>query len=303
MDVEGFVESNVESFHIPDWHLDRAKENYEIEKNVDTFIDLLAELNIRATFFIVGRIAREMPQVIRQVAGLGHEIGCHSYEHRRIFGLQPREFREGVLSAKQRLEDLSGTPVRGFRAPDFSITRSSIWALDILREAGFLYDSSIYPIRMHDVYGIDDANPGIHKLLNGLVEWPLATFSLLGTRVPFGGGGYLRLYPVSVTRYCLVSMNKRGSPCMLYIHPYEVGPIIPKIQGISAYRRFRHYHNCNRGRLRLKQVLQGFSFAPAVEILEQKGLVEICPILPKSGGTLQALPSALILSTSRKRVF
>lgn len=274
MDVEGFVESNLESFHVPLAQLGRSKENYEIEKNVNAFSELLAELKIRATFFIVGRIARDMPRMVRQLADLGHEIGCHSYEHLRIFGLQPEQFREGLRAAKQCLEDVSGTRVCGFRAPDFSITRSSLWALDILREAGFLYDSSIYPIRMHDVYGIDDADPAIHRLANGLVEWPLATFNLLGTRFPFGGGGYLRLYPLSVTRHCMASVNRHGAPCMLYIHPYEVGPLIPRIRGLSAYRRFRHYHNCRGGGLRLKKILQGFSFAPAAEILAQKGLMQ-----------------------------
>jgi polysaccharide deacetylase family protein (PEP-CTERM system associated) len=274
MDVEGFVESNLESFPVRDRQFDPGKENYEIEKNVDVFLELLAESHIRATFFIVGRIARDMPHVVKQLANMGHEVGCHNYEHRRIFGQEPRQFREGLLSAKRRLEDVTGTAVYGFRAPDFSITRSSIWALDILREAGFVYDSSIYPIRMHDVYGIDDANPDIHRMPNGLVEWPLATFSLLGTRFPFGGGGYLRLYPVSVTKHCIGAVNKKGSPCMLYIHPYEVGPIIPNIEGISAYRRFRHYHNCSEGWPRLKTVLQGFTFAPAIQILRQKGLLK-----------------------------
>ena len=273
MDVEGFIESNLESFRVPAAQLDRDQESYEIEKNVSAFCELLAELKIRATFFVVGRIAQELPRMVRQVADLGHEIGCHSYEHRRIFGLQPGQFREGLGAAKQRLEDVSGTQVRGFRAPDFSITRASLWALDILREAGFLYDSSIYPIRMHDVYGIDDADPTIHKLPNGLVEWPLATFNWLGMRFPFGGGGYLRLYPLSLTRHCIASANKQGAPCMLYIHPYEVGPLIPEIRGLSAGRRFRHYHNCRGGGLRLKKILRGFSFAPAAEILEQKGLM------------------------------
>ncbi len=273
IDVEGFVESNIESFGIPEQQLDRTKEDYEIEKNVDSYLALLAELKIRGTFFIVGRIARDLPQMVRRVADRGHEIGCHNYEHRRIFGLTPKQFKEGLLWAKQCLEDVSGTRVSGFRAPDFSITRDSLWALDILLESGFLYDSSIYPIRMHDVYGMGDASPGIHKLTNGLVEWPLATVRLLSTRFPFGGGGYLRFYPLSVTKHCIKSTNNSGSPCMLYIHPYEVGPIIPQVKGLSAYRRFRHYHNCTGGGLRLKMILKDFTFAPAVEILAQMGLV------------------------------
>jgi polysaccharide deacetylase family protein (PEP-CTERM system associated) len=273
IDVEGFIESNKESFPIAQQYLDPAKENYEIQKNTEAFAGLLDELNIRATFFFVGRIARDLPQLVRQVASAGNEIGCHSFEHRRIFGLQPNQFREGLLSAKKCLEDVSGSGVYGFRAPDFSITRASVWALDILREAGFVYDSSIYPIRMHDVYGIDGADPEIHKMPNGLVEWPLATFDLLGTRLPFGGGGYFRLYPLTLTRHCIASVNKKGSPCMLYIHPYEVGPVIPDIREISPYRRFRHYYNCGTGRRRLKKLSQAFKFAPAIEILRKQEVV------------------------------
>jgi polysaccharide deacetylase family protein (PEP-CTERM system associated) len=274
IDVEGFVESNLESFHIPNSYVDRAKENYEIEKNTDAFIELLDEMHIHATFFIVGRIAREIPQLVKRAASMGHEIGCHSYEHLRIFNLQRQQFKEGLLSAKKCLEDVSGSRVYGFRAPDFSITESSVWALDELSEAGFLYDSSIYPVRIHDVYGINDAHPGIHKLRNGLIEWPLSTFNLLGMRFPFGGGGYFRLYPLGVTKHCIASMNKRGCPCMLYIHPYEVGPIIPRIREISAYRGFRHYYNCSTGRPRLKKIIEEFKFAPAVRILEKNGVAD-----------------------------
>jgi polysaccharide deacetylase family protein (PEP-CTERM system associated) len=274
IDVEGFVESNLESFHIPNCYVDRAKEKYEIEKNTEASMELLDELNIRATFFIVGRIAREIPQLVRRAASMGNEIACHSYEHLRIFNLQRQQFKEGLLSAKKCLEDVSGSRVYGFRAPDFSITESSVWALDVLSEAGFLYDSSIYPIRIHDVYGINDAHPGIHRMSNGLIEWPLATFNLLGMRFPFGGGGYFRLYPLSVTKHCIASMNKSGCSCMLYIHPYEVGPVIPRIRELSAYRRFRHYYNCNTGRPRLKKILQAFKFATAIQILEKKGPAE-----------------------------
>jgi len=271
IDVEGFVESNLESFRVPSKYVDRARENYEIEKNTEAFMGLLDERNIHATFFIVGRIARDIPQMVRQVASRGHEIGCHSFEHLRIFNLQRQEFREGLRGAKKRLEDVSGTRVYGFRAPDFSITKSSIWALDELSEAGFLYDSSIYPIRIHDVYGIDDARTGIHKMSNGLIEWPLATFDLLGMRFPFGGGGYFRLYPLSFTKRCIRAVNRSGHPCMLYIHPYEVGPVIPRIRELSAYRRFRHYHNCHNGQSRLRNILQAFTFSTAIRILEQKG--------------------------------
>jgi polysaccharide deacetylase family protein (PEP-CTERM system associated) len=276
IDVESFVEGNLESFPIPSKYVDKAAQDYEIEKNSDVFLEFLDELQIRATFFILGRVARDLPQVVRRVADARNEIACHGDEHLRIFNLQPQQFRESLLSAKKSLEDTSGSRVFGFRAPDFSITQASIWALDVLREAGFVYDSSIYPIDMHDVYGINDAETSIHKLPNGLIEWPLSTMDILGKRLPFGGGGYFRLFPLAFTRRCIRTMNQRGRPCMLYIHPYEVGPIIPRIEELSAYRRFRHYHNCHTGRTRLKKLLRAFKFSTAIQILDKKETIELC---------------------------
>ena len=135
----------------------------------------------------------------------------------------------GREAAKDQLEDVAGQKVYGFRAPDFSITEKSIWALDVLREAGFVYDSSIYPFGMHDVYGIKDAETSINKLPNGLLEFPMSTAKFLGKRIPFGGGGYFRLYPLWLTKMFINAVNKRGQPFMFYIHPYEIGPVIPKI--------------------------------------------------------------------------
>lgn len=271
-DIEGFIESNCESFHIPPEYCEKAKENSEIERNTDVVLELLSGLGIKATFFFLGRIAREIPQIVTRVAQGGHEIACHSYEHRRIFRITRGEFRERLIAAKGRLEDVSGQPVYGFRAPDFSIGQSSLWALDVLKETGFVYDSSIYPIRLHDVYGLPVAQPFIHRLPNGLIEWPLATFRFLGIRFPFGGGGYFRLYPPFLTALCMSSMNRRGHPCILYIHPYEVGPAIPEIPGISYYRHFRHYYNCSTGKGRLRHICKRYRFLPAIQVVAALGL-------------------------------
>ncbi len=193
--------------------------------------------------------------------------------HLRIFGSAKDEFRIKLEAAKKRLEDVSGEEVLGFRAPEFSIVASSLWALDVLRDLGFAYDSSIHPMGFHDVYGISGATTSIHRLPNGLVEFPPATISIFGKSVPFGGGGYLRLYPLFVTQWFLGHVNEQGHPCMLYIHPYEVGPIVPKLTGVSFYRRFRHYYNCRHGGRRLQELLQAFSFAPAVQILKHGGFL------------------------------
>lgn len=272
-DIEGFVESNMQSFHIDRKYISKSDEQYEIEKNMDFILAFLAEAGIKATLFFLGRIAEDIPHIVKKTAQYGHEIACHSHEHRRVFGLSHEEFRKKVGYAKKILEDLSGNEVYGFRAPDFSITKSSLWALDILHEAGFIYDSSIYPISMHDVYGISSAKPFIYKMTNGLIEFPLSVVEIFRRRIPFGGGGYFRLYPITLTKYFILKINKSGHSCMFYIHPYEIGPIIPKIAGLSNYRKFRHYYNCKNGDIRLKNMLSKFKFGTAIEILKEKNLV------------------------------
>lgn len=269
VDVEGFAESNAQSFPISDNFLDETTQNCEIKTNTHVLLELFAELNIKATFFFLGRIATDIPNLVKATAEAGHEIGCHSYCHLRIVGLEKNDFKDKLTAAKKDLEDVSGQRVYGFRAPDFSITKSSIWALDVLKETGFVYDSSIYPFGLHDVYGIKDADTLIHRFPNGLIEFPLPTIELLGKRVPFGGGGYFRLYPLLLTKIFLSKLNKQGHPAMFYIHPYEVGPIIPQIPGLSVYRKFRHYYNCKNGAKRLKHILKVFKFAPAIEVLKE----------------------------------
>ncbi len=271
IDVESFCESNIESFPIKPEYMHRAKQDYEVEKNTDSILGLLADLNVKATFFFLGRIARDLPHVVRRVAVEGHEIGCHGFEHKRIFGLQPRVFEQQLWEAKRSLEDSSGQPVYGFRAPDFSIIQSSIWALDILKEACFVYDSSIFPFSFHDVYGIRETQQHIHTLANGLIEWPLPTLELGGKRWPFGGGGYFRLYPLTLTQFCISRLNRKQHPFMFYIHPYEVGSILPRIREISAYRRFRHYYGCGKLSERLRRLCSKFCFAPAITVLRQMG--------------------------------
>jgi polysaccharide deacetylase family protein (PEP-CTERM system associated) len=272
IDVEGFVESNMQSFHIPNKYTNPTEENREIERNTDALLELLAEIDTKATFFFIGRLARDVPGLLKKVSEAGHEIGCHNYAHVRVFSTDKDEFKEKLRVAKLQLEDVSGQQVYGFRAPDFSITEESLWALDILRELGFIYDSSIYPFGLHDVYGIKDADPSIHTLPNGLIEFPLSTVGLLGKRIPFGGGGYFRLYPLWLTKHFLTKVNKQGHSAMFYIHPYEVGPVIPHIRGVSAYRKFRHYYNCKNGRARLKNLLKSFDFTTAIQILKERGL-------------------------------
>ncbi len=273
IDVEGFVESNIQSFHIPDKYINRPEENREIEQNTNVLLEILDEVNVKATFFFVGRLAHDIPSLVKKVAQAGHEIACHNYAHLRIFGIDKDEFKEKISAAKRRLEDVCGQRVYGFRAPDFSITKSSIWALDVLKETGFVYDSSIYPFGLHDVYGIKNADASIHKLANGLIEFPMSTIELLGKRIPFGGGGYFRFYPLWLTKYFFSKLNKQNQPVMFYIHPYEIGPEIPQIPNLPANRRFRHYYNCRNGKARTTSLLEKIRFAPIIKVLRDIGIV------------------------------
>lgn len=274
MDVEGFVESNIQSFPIDLRFRDKKKENYEIEKNMEVTLALLADTGVEGTFFFLGRLSNDLPNVIRATADAGHEIACHNYEHVRVFEINPKEFRKKLSDAKHRIEDVSGKQVSGFRAPDFSIIRESLWALDVLKELGFIYDSSIFPTGIHDVYGIRNAQPSIHKFSNGLIEFPLSTISLCGKRIPCGGGGYFRIYPISMSIAFMRTLNKQGTSSMFYIHPYEVGPEIPTVVGLSFYRRFRHYYNCENGAARLRKILHAFKFGRAIDILNQSTIVK-----------------------------
>lgn len=274
-DIEGFVESNRQSFTIAEPYISLSKEIYEIEQNTNFILELLNDVQCKATFFFLGSVVRNLPDLVKNVAKLDHEVALHGPEHIRIFDLSKREFSEKVVSAKKALEDVASKPVYGFRAPDFSITEASIWALDALQEAGFLYDSSIFPLGFHDVYGIKNAQPFIHRLPNGLVEFPLTTVECFGRRIPFGGGGYFRLYPLFLTEIFLRKINKLGKSCMLYMHPYEVGPMIPNIPTLSPYRRFRHYHNCKNGNTRLRKILSKYKFSSAIEILSAGSFLEL----------------------------
>ena len=274
VDVEGFIDSNRESLAIPDGVYDERQETYELQRNMECVLELFEATGAKATFFFVGTVAAKLPGLVEEVARAGHEVGSHGAEHRRLFGLEQSAFRRALSASKARLEDLAGVPVEGFRAPDFSITRESFWALDVLADLGFRYDSSVYPIGIHDVYGVREADRFVFRWENGLLEFPLSTFELANRRVPFAGGGYFRLYPLALTRLLIERINRSGQPVMFYIHPYEVGPVIPKIPGLSRYRKFRHYYNASRGQGRLRTLLTAGQFGSAIQVLQDIGALD-----------------------------
>lgn len=270
VDVEGFVEGMAESFPVSEMYFNQEAETREIEANVEATLFLFDQLQIVGTFFILGRIAKILPNVTKKIASHGHEIASHSLFHKRIYNQSRSEFEQDLIRSKHFLEDITGQRVCGFRAPDFSITENSLWALDVIREAGFVYDSSLTPTNIHDVYGLPGRPVCVHRLGNGLWEFPPSTFSILGKTIPFGGGGYMRLYPTWLTRILLHQKDRRYHSCMLYMHPYELGPVIPLIDGLSAYRKFRHYYNVKSGGRKLQRVVKNFNFTKALSIISEQ---------------------------------
>jgi polysaccharide deacetylase family protein (PEP-CTERM system associated) len=246
--------------------------------STERILDLLDREHVRATFFVLGWVAERQPALVREIASLGHEIGCHGYGHRMIQHLTRSEFERDVTRAKSALEDVAGHAVLGYRAPTFSIMRETLWSLEVLCEAGFRYDSSIFPI-VHDRYGIRDAPRFPHRLkaANGceLAEFPLSTVMLLGRRVPVAGGGYFRLFPYSFTRRALRWINRLdGQPAMVYLHPWELDPDQPRLP-VGPLTRFRHLVNVSKTEARLVRLLGDFAFAPAAEVLAESGLLAI----------------------------
>ena len=245
-----------------------------VEGNTGLLLDMLALTNTRATFFFLGWVAEREPQLVRRVAAAGHEIACHGYSHRLVYEQAPAEFREETLRSKALLEDQAQVPVLGYRAASYSITRRSLWALDTLVEAGFVYDSSIFPVR-HDIYGIPEAPRAPHLIQREggrLVEFPPSTACVPGMRLPVAGGGYFRIFPYGVTRWAVRRVNAEGLPFNFYLHPWEIDPGQPRVR-TNWLSRFRHYTNLAGCEARLKQLLVDFQFAPAREVLEAQGWI------------------------------
>ena len=231
--------------------------------NTLRILDLFDAHNIKATFFFVGWVAEKFPSLVRETHRRGHEIACHSYWHRPVYHLTPEEFRDDTRKARDVIEQACGERVLGYRAPTWSITATCLWALDILAEEGFAYDSSIFPIH-HDLYGVPSAQrfPHVLEASNGsrLYEFPPATVSLMGLTLPAAGGGYLRIFPLAYTDFAFRRISrKEGEAVSVYFHPWEIDPEQPRIAaGLKS--RFRHYTNLRRMEGRLVHLLTHYSF-------------------------------------------
>jgi polysaccharide deacetylase family protein (PEP-CTERM system associated) len=231
-------------------------------------LDLLEAAGVRGTFFVLGWVAERQPALVRAIHAAGHEVGCHSYWHHLVYRQTPDEFRADLRRARNVLEDATGAPVTAYRAPSFSITRRSLWALDVLIDEGFLYDSSVYPTH-HDRYGLPGAPLRPHRIVRPageIWEFPLAVYRKLGYPLPIGGGGYFRLYPYAFTRHGLRKINAEGRPFAAYLHPWELDPDQPRLAP-GRLRAFRHYVNLHRTEGRLARLLRDFALAPLSDVL------------------------------------
>lgn len=260
IDVEDYFQVSAFAPHIrrEDWDTLPCR----VERNVDVILGLLDEANAKATFFTLGWIAERYPQVVRRIVDDGHELASHGYGHQRASDLTPEQFRDDITRAKQLLEDLGGVDIRGYRAPSFSINRKNWWAVEELKNAGYVYSSSIYPVR-HDHYGMPDAPRFPHRPNGaaGILELPPTTVPLMGRNWPAAGGGWFRLLPYSMSRWMLNRVNDRDhAPCMFYFHPWELDAGQPRQSGLSARTRFRHYVNLQRMPGRLRQLLTDFEW-------------------------------------------
>ena len=240
--------------------------------NTHTLLDFFHRHGIRGTFFILGWVAQRFPSLVREIASGGHEIASHGFHHQLIYTLTPDQFREDVQRAKAIIEDAAGCRVRGYRAPSFSIVRSSLWALDVLIETGHSYDASVFPIH-HDRYGIPDAFPRAHvieRAAGTIVEVPASTVRVAGTNLPIAGGGYFRVLPYAFTKWGIHRLNTAGHAAIFYIHPWEIDPDQPRLPA-GRIAALRHYSNLGDTLNRMERLVRDFAFDTVTATLESQG--------------------------------
>ncbi len=239
-----------------------------VENNTIRLLDLLDRHHTKATFFVLGWVAERHPDLVREVFRRGHEIATHGYSHTLLTYMTPEEFHADLDRSLEVLARCVPAPVQGFRAPSFSVTRKTWWALDILKSAGLRYDSSIFPVGFHPDYGIPDSRLDAHAVLDGFLEVPMSCAMVFGRKVPCSGGGYFRLFPYAVTRHLMRRCNAQGRPVMFYLHPWEIDPGQPRVAGMTALKRFRHYNNLDRTMERLERLLGDFQFTTASDLFQ-----------------------------------
>ncbi|MSR63260.1 MAG: DUF3473 domain-containing protein [Planctomycetes bacterium] len=243
-----------------------------LDVGMEAVLACLARHGARATFFFLGWVAERRPDLVHKCLAGGHEIASHGYAHKFLDELGPGGLDQDLERTERALVAAGATRPLGFRASTFTLTRQTWWAFEILARRGYLYDSSIHPVH-HPTYGVPDFEPGISVVASpagSIVEFPVATVRCLGRNLPVGGGGYFRLLPLAVTRAAIASLERRGRPAALYLHPWEFDPGQPR-QATSAFKRFRHYLNLERTLPRLEALVQRFRFAGLHEVLREQG--------------------------------
>ena len=264
IDVEDYFQVSAFAPYIPRDHWDGKV--CRVEGNVDRILQMLADHGTQATFFTLGWIAQRHPHLVRRIVDNGHELASHGYGHQRASDLDEAAFFADIDSSRKLLEDVAGQRVSGYRAPSFSIGAKNLWAFDCLLKAGYTYSSSIYPIH-HDHYGMPEAPRFAHEVRDGLWEIPVTTACFFDRNWPASGGGYFRLMPYAMSRWLLQRVNHLDKqPAIFYFHPWEIDVDQPRIPGIDAKTRFRHYLNLHRMEARIRRLLADFKWGRMDEI-------------------------------------
>jgi polysaccharide deacetylase family protein (PEP-CTERM system associated) len=269
--------TNALSIDVEDWFQVSAMAPYvrredwpsrecRVERNVERILALLEGQQVRATFFTLGWIAERYPALVRRIVAAGHELASHGYGHERASDLSREAFRSDLLRAKGLLEDIGGAAVLGYRAPSFSIGTGNLWAFEVLAETGHRYSSSVYPIA-HDHYGMPDSPRFPYRVAGGMTEIPITTVRALNRNWPGSGGGWFRLMPYAMTRSLIRKLHRDDrAPAIFYFHPWELDPDQPRVAGIDAKTRFRHYLNLDRTERRLARLLSDFRWGRMDEV-------------------------------------
>ena len=285
-----------EFFHVANLRGHFSREDWDavdsrLDVGMDAILKVLAETCSRATFFWLGWMAEKRPDLVRRCLDEGHEIASHGYEHLFLQHLGPDRLDEDLARTEAALQAAGAPRPVGFRASTFTLTRDTWWAFDILTRRGYLYDSSVHPVR-HPVYGVPDFEPGISRVeVDGgasITEFPVSTWPMLGRNLPVGGGGYFRLLPGAVTRAAVAGLERRGRPACIYLHPWEFDPDQPRYPA-PALKKFRHYLNLDRTLPRLRALLQEFSFRQSARSPRRRGAARgrKLAVLPGIGGLEQ----------------
>ncbi len=255
VDVEDYFQVSAFEKHVSrdDWDSIPSR----VPANIHRILELFDAHGVTATFFTLGWVCENHPTLIREIVAAGHELASHGHDHARVWSLGRQRFQQDIADTRKRLEDTAGTVVKGYRAPSFSIGTESMWAYDALREAGYVYSSSVFPIK-HDHYGLPSAPRFVSRIMPAdMLEIPMSSVSFFGRNWPCSGGGYFRLMPLAYSLWAAKRINRQDDmPVMFYFHPWEMDPDQPRIDGLPFKSRFRHYLNLNRFESRLTRLLQ-----------------------------------------------